>query len=650
MKRMFRTKNSRHWKGLNEMKLERIKFTNFKGASRSYNLGPLTVITGANFSGKTRILDAITFALAGYHPRCEKKNASIYEAFGGKGPLTVGAKLSDGIQIVRTLEKKGGSVTGDKSFAGITESQWQSKLPPVLLDANEYFGLSDRERVKMVFGIAKLGGENNSAQQIISGIQKSPLSSSDSTLIESIREACQEIEMGDQSRHAVDQSVQDWIAELAVDWGELKKSADMECKRHTASITANAQNQSEVKPVSSTIKTDIEKVRAELAALDKSIWVLRQKIDQNYRAQARKTEIENELSKADDGTLKKLEAEYEKSKVEDYKSGTSNLLVEEARLKGTATSLDMQISDLTRREKVLSAEHTETIAHKNCPICKSKGTSWRKRVETDYKFRWDEIQAALDRFKAQRIDNDAAMKEVMRALLRSRDEDLVHDNLGIKFHVLSTQLVGLRAELGRLPSVDSISLKTQLEELEQEREVKSKAIDAMTGEERRWIEYQANIKNRLTSEATQKKAAVELEVAKIVQKSVLASQAGLVETVFGTLLKTANSIAAPILKTLLEYQDGEIGRHEGEKFVVTSAFSGTEQTIAYAAMSIALAVQSPIRLCMIDECTKLDEVNKIKLAHLLVDLQLRGVIDQAILVDTESEPWCAVDGLEIIAL
>ncbi len=114
-----------------------------------------------------------------------------------------------------------------------------------------------------------------------------------------------------------------------------------------------------------------------------------------------------------------------------------------------------------------------------------------------------------------------------------------------------------------------------------------------------------------------------------------------VELSIQPMLNTCNSLCGDILTASLVYdtESNDIGMLRGSRFVSWRSFSGTERALAYAALQIVLATQSPVKIAIIDECGRLDNENKFKLATSLVRMQIDGTIDQAIVIDTSPLEW-----------
>ena len=127
-----------------------------------------------------------------------------------------------------------------------------------------------------------------------------------------------------------------------------------------------------------------------------------------------------------------------------------------------------------------------------------------------------------------------------------------------------------------------------------------------------------------------------------------ALQAEMVKQAFGPLLDRANAITSGILKTPMEYRDGELGRFEGATWISHRTFSGTEKAIAYAGISAALAADSPIKIVMIDELGRLDYENKRLLLERMRQLTERGAIDQFVGIDSRAKDYAGFGDVKLI--
>ena len=152
----------------------------------------------------------------------------------------------------------------------------------------------------------------------------------------------------------------------------------------------------------------------------------------------------------------------------------------------------------------------------------------------------------------------------------------------------------------------------------------------------------ADARSQAEAEEAWQKVKAESEVAGMVKDLIQAEKSKMVEKVFHKLLAVANRLCEPILRSPLAYHDGRLGRWEKTKFVGWKTFSGCEKALAFAAMSIALAVDAPIKIVMLDELGRLGRDNVRQLVMLAEKLVDEGVLDQFIGIDTDADRYAAM--------
>lgn len=145
------------------MKIESIEAVNLKTQHFKHDLGAVTILVGDNYAGKSARLEAIRLGLLGWCPGLPKTNAGIFSLSCG-AEMKVELKMTGGKYISRHLVQKGDKITFTSN-----RSDSNFEVSDVLMDAGEYLRLSDRERVKYVFGLVDISaawsGEINPRQR-----------------------------------------------------------------------------------------------------------------------------------------------------------------------------------------------------------------------------------------------------------------------------------------------------------------------------------------------------------------------------------------------------------------------------------------------------------------------------------------------------
>lgn len=131
-------------------------------------------------------------------------------------------------------------------------------------------------------------------------------------------------------------------------------------------------------------------------------------------------------------------------------------------------------------------------------------------------------------------------------------------------------------------------------------------------------------------------------------------QVAMVEQAFRPLIEAANRITSGILPSPLAYHDGELGRWHGSTWIGHQTFSGTEQALAYAGLSVALAKDSPIRIVLLDEMGRMEAANARLVVERLLSMIEAGWIDQAVLADVDASRYRDLEagnkGLSVICI
>lgn len=243
------------------------------------------------------------------------------------------------------------------------------------------------------------------------------------------------------------------------------------------------------------------------------------------------------------------------------------------------------------------------------------------------------------------VQAEAKVAELEKAKAEHQEQQTQQSKYRHDIWLLKTDLASLGsviAEMKELGVTDAESLQGRIHCLLVVVADNTQALRDCRARLEKALATQQDIARHKAAEGERNKAEAELEVLKLVREEVKSFRNEMVQAAWGPILERANAIAAPILKTPLGIRDNQLGRWGDDRqvnWIDTSTFSGTEQAVTYAALSIALAQDSPFKLCLVDEMTRMDEANKTAFIASILQLQRDGVIDQFIGVDTDKAAY-----------
>ncbi len=634
------------------MHIKSIAASGFMGGNFSHALDQKTVIQGDSFTGKTGRLNAVSLLLAGYIPEFGKAARAPYDALGTASTMEVEGCLSDNTTITRTWTMKRDSVSASAKFTGRMETDW--KFPPVLIDPQEYFGKGDADRLRMVFGLVDLSGDAFDEKTIsakLKGIRIEEHTPEHETVI---CELAEEVGVSWSDRGHISQSLQDWVAALVKSWSDRASEARKAAKRMEGTMLGLAEIKARmtgtpprnVEGEIAAAQTEYDKHSGSYSQFNERLRVAKQAAGQQA---GRLTQLEIEIPKWPDRTeeietLTKQVADLE-AETEAYESATPRCNETVQNTSRAVTVAQGQINGINEGKTQRRKQHELLIGAGICKKCKVKlQASFEEANGQD-----DARIAELDKVAHAKADEDTTARQALEESKRKDEEmRLKRGSLGTLKIKLTNAKTGndagkkLRDEKAGMVKVDNSGLERETAQaLESFNKVKEK-LEGLRQQQKQFIAANADRNTVTTAETEHAKNKAELAVVVEAVKIIVAIQQDLVTTAFGRILKVANELAGPILKSPLEYSNGEIGRRRGGGWVAHKTFSGTERLITYAAISIALAASAPVRVVLLDEIGRANPSRKgnpsliLKILTLLGKLVDEGKIDQYIAVDVTS--------------
>lgn len=623
------------------------KFTlrGFQNFNRELDLAPITVISGNPDSGKTSVLAGLHWLIAGYIPGVSKKTGELFEDCASGPEMYAAGELANGEVWERKSLLSGGAVkTGAVKNKQKIEGSF---LPTVALDSREYLSLSDRERVKMIFNfvdLSQVGLDVNSITARLKGIKVvKPTADSEAAI------AAVAAEVAKSWDKRGDATIQEWLSSLIPTLKESATNKRAGVRQMEATIQGDAVS-AQANPVSPTIERDLSKARTEQQRITGEIASLRQRVEQATRANARKSELETFLkgAKPVDHAAKIAElnknAEALRAIVTAYKSNTMNAGGEHARLCSELDSAERRLKETIAEQEEITATFAALAKKDCCPTCRAKDADLGKRV--------DKLKAEALKPVAEQIDTlnkkILTLGEEIKVAAKAKQLAEQSDKENAKKRDLSFQYASeaetlqreqttyekFEAELKGIGDVeDAAKLNTELATLENSLNEVAGKVRQLDGEQRQAIANRAAAAQREKNKETLARYEAELEVVKLAQDEIETALNELIDKTIAPLVTRANAFAGKILKSPLVYHNGVFGMWNGANLVKHHRLAGTYRAVTYAALSLALVPESPLRILWIDEMGIMPPAYRAKVLDTARELIEAGKLDQMICID-----------------
>lgn len=633
------------------MRLKSITVKNLKGLSFSLELGELNLIVGPNFAGKSARTDAIRLLLLGHLPELGKLPRTTFGLCSGK-ELVVEGEFDDGSRLSRRWYLKGDVVkTETLGTAEVLDEASGGSLLAVMLNAETYFGLSDRDRVAYVFAnIPGLGTDFNS-ETVVESLHRDlvGVEGLDGKLVD-------EFVSRIGTPHPEDGSA--WTPQTFIEFLlEFARSETSATKSKAVVMEKTAQGLAFLR-TQEVVEVDVSALVAELAETKRKaeeLWRERARVaselDRARVTKRRREVLTSELAGSAGAVAQRAQVAERVAKLQSAFDALPSISLSELdalRLEDRETALAVgrirsELESVRTSIDRNELERRELGTKTRCAYCGATGEGWKTTKST-------EITSALAGLKTKRgqIEEQLAkVAEHSRAVaLRCKQMTDAHGLRAGKERDLRSEQSTLAAldrrlaavdaktaELAALP-VDDGSLTTTLVRLDGE----VATLNAKTSEleaRRRSVDGRTHDLQRLAeAEKNRDDARAEELVAKAAEEAIRLLKSQMVADAFVPLLEVANSFFPDVLLTPLAYNDGEIGTWRDGTWVGHQTFSGTEKALAYAAIQSALAARAPVRFMLVDELGRLDDVNAVRFLAGVASAIARGRIEQFVGIDT----------------
>jgi hypothetical protein len=608
-----------------------ISGTNVKGRDFAHRLEPVNIITGDNFSGKSAIIEAYRVGLLGYLPRLGKQPSSTFTLAGAhKAEMEITLQFEGDLSIRRKWMKKKESVS-----LAIDDVPQSLIVPPVLMDIRDYFARTRNDRVRFIIDkvdINALGLSDESVIERLNTIEVVPAAAS----IAAKAKMQQIFERSIADRKRTNQMPQAWLDSLMISFQNEQKENKIGRDQKSKEIAGIKSNQPTVPPKD--VSADIKSKRGIVDGIRQDIALIEKELDSYNRNVERRTElisatkapvaepkdlaeqikeIDKAIATIDDG-IKSVDAKLAKLRP---KWGSANTSLKTA--KANTDDVHKRIKELSKLEC--------------CPFCKGAQENWKASLLGGYQDEFD--KAALAQAAAfetlTKIENESKAETASKAEYEKQRKELGTKRATLNsryttemaaFNTYNQNVAELKGMNASAPQPDVV----RLTDLKSREAIEAAELGRLEPLDRDFSAYKNARESMKKLEATMLEFQGFEEFFKKCAAEILAVQQDFVGIAFGGILEKARALTDGILRAPLEFRDGDLGMTVETGWVSHEVFSGTEEALAYAAFSVALAQQAPIKVVLIDEMDRLRGDRRKMLVERMLELTSKGVIDQFI--------------------
>lgn len=596
------------------MKLSSLSARNFKGLTFSLDLGAINFLVGSNFAGKTARTDAIRLLLLGYLPELGKTNDATFGLASGR-EMELSGEFDDGTKIRRAWRAKGNSIVRENDLPPSFDEK-SEELVALMLNAETYFAKSERARVEYVARNVKLGAGWSPAE-IIERV--------DADLGEPCDEAAK---IASLLLHAAAQTGDDEVSpqefvEAAI---AAVDDAGKAAKAHAGKMEKTAQGLAYLR-ANDEPAVDLgalDRKREDLVRAVSDLVATRERHSAAYESAVANRRRRVELTAAVAPKPRFVAAKEQLSgKIESANYDLSRLTVrtdeEVEKLRGEENDARACLRDHEKDLKLvresISFNDAALMAvdiDEKCPYCGASGDGWKtlKRAEINsaiagLKTKEAQLVAHVETLRAQvetrfnaalEARNEQSQLRTTQSTLATLQRDL--DAVEKAIAVLATK----EEEISRIPAEDPETV-IAAETAQTAINVKNDEVATIDRDRKTAMGRASELQRLAQAETDRDGAKKEAEIAALALVKLREVQSKMVAEAFRPVLSEANRLFGHALKTPLEYNadKAEIGTRRAGVWVGHKTFSGVEKLLCYAAIQMALASKSPIRIMLLDE-------------------------------------------------
>ena len=626
------------------MKLIKLLARGLKGLNFTLDLAAITFLVGSNFAGKTARSDAIRLLLIGYLPELGKQPRSTFELCSGREMIVEGW-FDNGAYIKRRWFLKGDVVKTEDIVTGMDLADDKIGQLAVMLHAETYFMLSDRQRVDYVFAnIPNLGAENT-PNSILDNVSEwlGTNEDLDSQAVKRFLQAFSKAQ-GEAERESEEETMKPhvWTEQTFLDFAVAFSDKEKKTARDASVVFEKTCQGLAYLRAADVAETDLGSIDKKIAALRSELEPLQTEkaqvlasAEQAKSNRSRRESIKVTLSgKADlitrrdatESQLAKLSGERDLLAISSGET-IEALLVEERESDRAYGSHSDQLAEVNASIDRNERELADISSKTKCPYCGAVGDGW-KALKTL------EIESALHglRTKQEQLSSHVSLlrrncQSIDGRLARTRASLCTRNEKDFQIAAQNSALVGIdhklelitaaESELARLPA-DDVNSISALESAKAAIDAKNQEIAALDQKRRSALGRAHDLERLAQAEKGRDDGKADEQAAKKAAERFREEQARVVKSAFDPLISTANTFLNGTLLSDLAYKDGEIGTWRKGAWVGHKTFSGIEKLMAYAAIQLALSSRCPVRIVLIDEMLRAQNTKKIQAFDLFV--------------------------------
>ena len=678
------------------MQIKEVYGENVQGMTFRHVLGQVTLITGGNGRGKTAVPKTIRLALTGALPPKPgrkdpvKEERDIYRMAGNPledGRMVAGVVTDSGRTSELTYTRKGAKV----SLRGSVPAELA--IPALMLDSRGFFALTGEAQIAAIFAACDPAQIDYSAETV-----RALLPPIDHKPAQSCEAAKEDIYAQIDHQFRPEVSVQRASANL-IEWlKEQARANKAEAERLSGAFQAFRVDMAKMTARPTDVSAVLDEERRKLAVMQDRSVTAADGADERLAAMQREwMRLKLRLNLyAEETQLAKLRLNLyvEETQLANVVSPVAFVAAVAAKIKllkaylevmkdpGEAPDIAEQVEDLECDLNGVSAKQQDTaesIAEFQALLAAAEGklsavgqfklcARCAKKIVGAVEAEKETAQRALAGFVQFKAQQDARAKEI-EARIRQLTED--HDKAVKAKEDFDNDQMVMKAELAdfveaherltqSLPEYQRLEKAVESRgqpnpELEANVTLAQASIRALEAQQSAFERYRSDMERRDTLEGQLLVAQCRAETFKAAHKEIVAAQSQATASAFAAVLQSARAFTDDILPSPLEFVDGELGRRVAERDLARDGFTGkvgdwvpydqfsdSESRLTFIALSVALVRTAPMRIVVLDELGTFVDPHAI--VQRMVQLQLRGVIDQAVMVAPGAPTW--LNGLE----